>query len=391
MNGLMQDRPLEIAMVLRRAETLHAKKTIATREHQGTKVLTFGEIAERSRRLAAALRALGVGKDDRVATFAWNHHQHVEAYLGVPVLGAILHTLNIRLFEADLAYIVEHAGDKVVIVDKSLLPAWEKVRSRVSCIEKTIVIDDAPGPRPPGSLDYEELLAAHAPLKELPELPEDQAAALCYTSGTTGRPKGVCFTHRSNVLHALMTMGVDALALSQREVVLPIVPMFHANAWGLPYGCLLAGSSLVLPGRFLVPDVLLELLVEHRVTFAAGVPSIWLALLDHMKKAKGRLSALERIGCGGSAVPPALQRAYREEVGVPICQAWGMTETSPLASCNGFRNLKAATEADLEKIHVSAGQLVAGVEARIIDDGGAELPWDGTTVGELQVRGPWIA
>lgn len=391
MKGLMQDRPLNVAMILRHAERLHGKKTLATRTERGYTVATFAQVIERARRLAAALRALGVSGDDRVATFSWNHQQHVEAYIGVPLMGAVLHTLNIRLFEKDLAYLVEHARDKVVIVDKSLLPAWQKVAKLTSCLEKTIVIDDAPGPVPQGALDYEALLAAHAPATDLPEVPEDQAAALCYTSGTTGHPKGVLYSHRSNVLHAFATSGVDALALSHRDTVLPIVPMFHANAWGLPYGCLFAGCDIVMPGRFMQPGPLLEMLVDRKVTFAAGVPSIWLAMLDSMKKAKDRLGALERVGCGGSAVPPALQRAFLDELGIPLLQAWGMTETSPVGSANSLAALRAASREELERIFVQQGRPIPGVEARIVDDSGRELPWDGETVGELQVRGPWIA
>ena len=387
----MQDRPLDLGMILRHAERLHSRKTIATRVEGGIAEASFAEIGQRARRLVAALRALGIRAEDRVATFAWNHQQHVEAYLGVPAMGAILHTLNIRLFEKDLAYIVEHAQDRVVIVDRSLLPAWEKVAKLVHCIEKTIVIDDGQGPLLEGALDYEKLLAAHAPASDLPEVPEDSAAAICYTSGTTGHPKGVVYTHRSNVLHAFMAAGVDTLALSEKDTVLPIVPMFHANAWGLPYGCLFAGANMVLPGRFTQPQILLELMTERRVTFAAGVPSVWLALLEPMKQARERLSVLERIGCGGSAVPPGLQRAYQDELGIPILQAWGMTETSPLASVNCLSRVRRAQGAEREALLVSQGRAVPGVELRITDDAGAELPWDGESVGELEARGPWIA
>ncbi len=245
MKGLMQEHPLNLHWILRRAESLHAHKTVATRTRSGVAVATFRDVLLRARRLIAALFALGVKAGDRVATFSWNTQEHLEAYVAVPCAGAVLHTLNIRLFESDLAYVVEHADDSVVIVDKSLWPAWEKVAARVRCVRTTIVVDDAPGPRPPGTLDYEELIARHEPARTLPEIAEDHAAAACYTSGTTGRPKGVLYSHRSNVLHSIVAGTMDALALSERDVVLPMVPMFHANAWGLPYGCLLAGSNIV--------------------------------------------------------------------------------------------------------------------------------------------------
>jgi fatty-acyl-CoA synthase len=389
MKGLMQDRPLNVGLIIRHAERIHGDKTLAVRTERGHSVATYTQVCERARRLVSALRRLGVGPDDRVATFSWNHQQHLEAYLGVPAMGSILHTLNIRLFDQDLAYIVEHAEDSVVIVDECLWPAWDKVRARISCVKKTIVVHEGTN-RIPGTLDYEELIAAHAPANDLPEVPEDQAAAICYTSGTTGKPKGVVYSHRSNYLHSLMALGADTLALSERDTVLPIVPMFHANAWGMPYGYLMAGSNMVMPGRFLQPQILLDCLIERRVTFAAGVPSIWIAMLEPLTKAKDRLS-LDRIGCGGSAVPPSLQRAYREQVGVPILQAWGMTETSPLASLNCLSRVRRASPADLEAIEMSAGKCVPGLEIRITDDDGKELPQDGKSVGEIQIRGPWIA
>jgi fatty-acyl-CoA synthase len=385
----MQEFPLNLQLILRHAERLHPRKTVVTRTDAGYARVTFAELAERVRRLIAALGKLGVGPDDRVATFCWNHQQHVEAYLGVPCMGAVLHTLNIRLFEKDLAFIVDHAQDKVVIVDKSLFPVWEKIAARVDCVKATIVVDDAPGPAPAGTLDYETLLRESAPIRDLPAIPEDQAAAFCYTSGTTGHPKGVVYSHRSNVLHSFSLLGVDSFGISEKDVGLPIVPMFHANAWGLPYACLLAGSDLVLPGRFMQPAILTELFVERRVTFAAGVPSIWLAMLEPLKAVRPKLGHLTKIVCGGSAVPPALARAYRSDIGVPITQAWGMTETSPLASmCKPVSTLG---EADLEGLLTSQGRIMPGVEVRIAGDDGKEVAWDGASVGELQVRGPWIA
>ncbi|MEZ0227783.1 MAG: AMP-binding protein [Planctomycetota bacterium] len=361
MLGLMQEHPLDVPAIVRHAERLHPNKTVTTRTASGVVTATFAQVIGRARRLAAALRALGVEAGDRVATFSWNHQQHFEAYIAVPCMGAVLHTLNIRLFEADLAYIVEHAQDKVVLVDESLLPQWEKVAARVKCVKKTIVIDR----------DYEALLAAHAEEPFLDEVPERNAAAMCYTSGTTGHPKGVVYSHRSTYLHTCMLGTVDALGLCDRDTVMAIVPMFHANAWGLPYGCLQWGCDLVLPGKNMASDALAELLVERGVTFSSGVPTIWLGLLEALKRAKSRLK-LTRLACAGSAVPPQLQRAYMEELGVPLIHAWGMTETSPLV-----------TFAKPDRVLEKQGRVVPGVEMRIVGEKGP-APWDGESVGEIQ-------
>jgi fatty-acyl-CoA synthase len=391
MRGLMQELPLNIPSLVRHALHMHGRKTVATRTADGVRVSTYAQVIDRARRLASALRALGVGGDDRVATFCWNHQAHYEAYVGVPCMGAILHTLNIRLFEADLAYIVEHAQDKVAIVDKSLWPAWEKVAARVRCVRETVVIDDCPGPPPAGTRDYEELVTSHEPM-DFGEIPETQAAAMCYTSGTTGHPKGVLYSHRSNVLHSYGVAMADTIGLCERDVVLAIVPMFHANAWGLPFAALMTGSDLVMPGRFLTPDVLTALLVERRVTFAAGVPTIWQAMLEPMRRAKPQLASLQRILCGGAAIPPVLQQAYARELGVRMLHAWGMTETSPLGSvCQPLAAHAELSAEALAPILSSQGRVPPGVEVRIVADRGHELPWDGKAVGELQIRGNWIA
>ena len=388
----MQDHPLNVPLVLRHAERMHPRKTVTTRTEAGLVTTPYASVLERARRLVSALRALGVREHERVATFCWNHQQHLEAYVGVPCLGAVLHTLNIRLFPADLAYIVEHAQDAVVIVDQSLLPAWQQVAAQVRCVRHTIVVRDVPGPLPEGALDYEELLDASDPAAELPRVPEDQACAMCYTSGTTGHPKGVVYSHRSNLLHSLVVLSADGLGVRERDTILPIVPMFHANAWGLPYACLLAGADLVLPGRQLTPEPLLELMTRRGVTMAAGVPSIWLAMLEPMAQARLALGRLERILCGGSAVPPALQAAYRERVGVEIIHAWGMTETSPLGTlCRPLGEHDALEPEARAAVLATQGRATPLVELRIMDEDGAELPWDGQAVGEVEVRGPWIA
>src|SRR5438309_7988305 len=391
MEGLMQQHPLNIPMILGHAERMHPKKTVRTRTEAGVSVKTFAETAERARRLMAALTALGVKADDRVATFCWNHQQHLEAYIAAPCIGAVLHTLNIRLFEKDLAYIVEHARDKVVIVDKSLFSQWEKVARQVSCVEKTIVVDDAPGPLPDGVHAYEELIAQHDPVVNLADIPELQAAAMCYTSGTTGNPKGVVYSHRSSVLHSFMVGMVDTIGLCERDVALPIVPMFHANAWGIPYAALLTGADLVLPSRFMTPDALIQLMIDCKVTLGFGVPTIWLGMLESLKGARDSIGALNRIVCGGSAVPPTLQHAYARDVGVRIIHAWGMTETSPLASlCRPLHAHDEVDNATLDQVLTRQGRIVPGVEIRIADDSGETLPWDGVSVGEIQVRGNTI-
>jgi fatty-acyl-CoA synthase len=391
MKGLMQEIPLNIPSIVRHAERQHPRKTVATPTTEGIKVASFAVVLERARRLAHALRDLGVGPDDRVATFCWNHQAHLEVYVGVPCMGAILHTLNIRLHEDDLAYIVEHADDRVVVVDKSLWPAWQKVAAKVRCVRRTVVVDDAPGPRPEGTLDYEELVAAGSPSFEFPDVPETQAAAMCYTSGTTGMPKGVVYSHRSNYLHSYAALLAGILGLQENDVVLPIVPMFHANAWGMPYACLMAGADLVLPGRFMSCDALTTLLVDRQVTVGAGVPTIWQGMLAPMTKVKDRLR-LRTITCGGAAVPPSLQQAYHREVGVRITHAWGMTETSPIGTVAVPLAAHAELPADaLDALLSTQGRVLPGMELRIMKSDGTEAPCDGETFGEIQARGNWVA
>jgi len=391
MNGLMQEQPLNIPMVLRHAEQLHARKKVTTKTEDGVSMRTFVETAERARRLMAALLDLGVKEDERVATFCWNHQQHLETYVAAPCIGAILHTLNVRLFEQDLAYIVDHAKDSIVVVDKSLWPQWEKVAAHVDCVRQVICVNDSPGPVPEGTLDYEELIASREPLAVLPDISEDHACAMCYTSGTTGHPKGVLYSHRSTVLHSMMAAMVDAIGLSETDTVLPIVPMFHANAWGLPYAALLTGANLVMPARFMTPEALSPLMVDEKVTLSFGVPTIWLGMAEPLKQVKDKLS-LRSIICGGSAVPPALQKAYHDGIGVRITHAWGMTETSPLASiCRPMAVHQGLPEEELDQVLTSQGRILPGVEMRLADDAGKALPWDGEAVGEIQVRGNWIA
>ncbi len=393
MLGLMQDRPLTLPQVFHRAEQLFGHKTLVTATANGETTTTIAEWAGRVRRLATVLDTLGISADGRVGTFCWNTARHLELYCAAPCTGRVLHTLNIRLFPDQLVYVAGHAEDEVVFVDRSLIPLLEPLSDKLESVRHFVVLDDgADVAVPDGWLDYEALLAAAEPFTGTFEVEdENTAAAMCYTSGTTGNPKGVVYSHRSAVLHSLITLTVDAFGLSERDVVLPVVPMFHANAWGLPYGCLLAGASMVLPGPKMTPAAIAELLERHRVTVTGGVPTIWMGVLP---EAEGRdLSALRLILCGGSAVPRSLSEAYRTRIGLAITQAWGMTETSPIATMSTARSEHAAfTEDERADIRARVGQPVPFVDLRIVDPStGEPQPWDDLATGEVQAAGPWIA
>ncbi|MEJ8280846.1 long-chain fatty acid--CoA ligase [Pseudonocardia spirodelae] len=396
MLGLMQDRPLTLPHVFHRAEQYFGHKEIATATPAGTvRTTTVAEWAVRTRRLATVLDTLGVSADGRVGTFCWNTDRHLELYLAVPCTGRVLHTLNLRLFPDQLVYVADHAHDEVVFVERSLLGLFWPHVDRIPSVRHVVVIDDgAPTeiPDDPRVLDYEELLAAAEPYAgRFVVEDENSAAAMCYTSGTTGNPKGVVYSHRSTVLHSLATLFADGVGLRERDVVLPVVPMFHANAWGLPYGCLLAGTSLVLPGPGMTPDAVLTLIQDRRVTVAAGVPTIWMGLLPRLGDYD--CSSLRVLLCGGSAVPKSMSEGFRAAIGLPVLQGWGMTETSPVATLGVLRTQHDDLSDD-EKASVRAlqGPTVPLVDLRIADpETGEEQPWDGVTSGEVQVAGPWIA
>jgi fatty-acyl-CoA synthase len=373
LQGLMMRTPLLVRGIAERAELLFANREVVSVTRDGIERSTYGEVVHRARRLASALHEMGIRPGDRVGTFGWNSFRHLELYLAVPSMGAVLHTLNIRLFEDDLRYVVRHADDQIIFLDASLA----NVMPRFDGVEREVLMPDCDEPREK-AIDYEELIASGDPNFQFPELDENAAAAMCYTSGTSGRPKGVLFAHRSIVLHTLLQTQADGPALSERDTVLPIVPMFHVNAWGLPYAASMTGGKLVLPGPHLEPDRLAQLIADERVTFAAAVPTIWQGISQ--LEPPPDLSTLERIVSGGSAVPESLIRLYDERFGVPIIQAWGMTETSPMASlCRVPPDGPEGNEA--YAMRATQGRVLPLVDFRVDEESG----------GELQVRGPTVA
>ncbi|OMC35112.1 long-chain fatty acid--CoA ligase [Mycobacterium sp. GA-1841] len=392
MDSTMQNWPLTITAILRHACGVNGDRTVTTAVGEGRyRTISYSELGEQAARLAHALRGLGVGGDDRVGTFMWNNTEHLAAYLAVPAMGAVLHTLNIRLSPEQIAYIANEAADRVVVTDASLVGLLAPVLPLLETVHTVIVVGDGDTSALTGVtvLRWEELLAAQPTEFDWPAIDENSAAAMCYTSGTTGNPKGVVYSHRSSYLHALSTCTGNALDVSCSDTVLPIVPMFHANAWGLPYAALMAGANLVMPDRFMTGPALIELIESQRPTLAGAVPTIWNDVMHCLEKNPGHdVSSLRLVACGGSAVPLSLMQTFQERHGVYIQQAWGMTETSPLATV--AKPLPGVTEEQHWDMRVSQGRPMCGVEVRIVDDAGAPLPNDDKAVGELEVRGPWI-
>jgi fatty-acyl-CoA synthase len=387
MHSTMPDFPLTIGHIFRHGQECYPDSLVVTNHGDRLTKITFSDLAGRAAQLAGALRRLGIQPGDRVATFAWNNQEHQEAYFAIPCMGAVMHTVNIRLSAEQIRYVVGHAEDKVLIVDVSLAPVLAPLIADLSTIKHVIVFGDGDHGLLPGALDYEDLLAAEQPHFDWPEVEESSAAAMCYTSGTTDMPKGVVYSHRSTFLHSLGVCSGEALGLNQSDRVLPVVPMFHGNAWGMPYAAWLVGADLLLPGQFAQAAPLAALIRAERATLAAAVPTVWYDVLglDH---AEVDLSSLRMILCGGAAVPRSLIDAYDKRFGVRVVQGWGLTETSPVASL-AFPP-KGSTPQQAMDYEATAGRVLGGVEARIVADDGTVLPNDGQSVGEIEVRGPWV-
>jgi acyl-CoA synthetase (AMP-forming)/AMP-acid ligase II len=393
MDSTIPDFPLTMTSILRYGTSIHADRVVSTATDDGFREISFGQVGERAAQLANGLHSIGVRGDQRVATFLWNTEEHLTAYFAVPCMAAVMHTLNIRLSDEQLAFIANDAEDQVVIVDMNLAAQLAAVLPKMPTVHTVIAIG-------PGDLDglaatgkqvirYDELLDAQPTEYSWPSIDEKSAAAMCYTSGTTGNPKGVVYGHRSTYLHTVALCSTNGLAVSESDCLLPAIPMFHANGWGLAIAALLAGADVVLPNRFLQGSRLLQMIEDRKVTFAAGVPTIWTDVLHCLEANPERdISSLRIILSGGSAVPEYLMDVYQNKFGVPLTQLWGMTETSPIASV--ARSRAGAEPIEAWKWRLTQGRPIFGVEMRIVDDDGDVLPSDGEAVGELEVRGPWV-
>lgn len=391
MEGTMMEYPLTLVPLFERAGTFYRDVEVVSRLPDRTlHRSTYGDIHQRARALAEALQGLGLRRGDRVGTLMWNHYAHLEAYFGIPLAGGVIHTLNLRLPPDDLAYIADHGGDRFLIVDDVLMPLLEQIKDRVN-VEGIIVVPLTGRPAPADTDDYEELLQTAEGRFEYPELDEKEAAGMCYTSGTTGRPKGVVYSHRALVLHTLASTMADTLGLRQDDVVCPVVPMFHVNAWGLPFTAAMVGTKQVHPGPYLDPESLLDLYEREQVTVTAGVPTIWFGILQALRQEPHRWSLPPmRMIVGGAAAPESMIRDF-DRIGHTVIHAWGMTETTPLGSVSTLKaHMKGMAPDDQYAYRAKQGLPAPFVEVRAVDESGV-VPWDGKAMGELQVRGPWVA
>ncbi|MFZ5684780.1 MAG: long-chain-fatty-acid--CoA ligase [Pseudomonadota bacterium] len=395
MLGLMQGWPLTVDKIIDHARNWHGDREIVSRSVEGPIArTTYAGLHERSKRLSNALKAMGVQPGDRVATLAWNTGRHMEAWYGIMGIGAICHTLNPRLFAEQLCYIINHAEDKVIFTDLTFLPVLLQNRAKMPTVKHFVVLTDREGMKGvdfPGALCFEDLVEQNSTDCEWGGFPEDTPAGLCYTSGTTGNPKGVLYSHRSNFLHTLVTMSVDVLGLSAKDVVLPVVPMFHANAWGLAFSCPAVGAKMVMPGAKLDGASVHELIETEGVTFSAAVPTVWQMLLAHLRETKGQVTTLKRVMIGGSAVPEAIVRAFQDEFGVDVMHGWGMTEMSPLGTVSSMNAVTAELPPEEQiRYKLKQGRPPVGMEMKLVNDAGQRLPHDGTTFGRLMVKGPFV-
>ena len=394
--GQMMSQPLLISSIIKHADRYFGKNEIVSRRVEGDiHRYTYRDCHTRSRKLANALQGLGVQMGDRVATMAWNGYRHLEAYYAVSGSGAVLHTLNPRLFPEQIAYITNHAEDQYLMFELTFLPLIEAVAQHCKTIKGYILMcdrDRMPAQSGiPNLMCYEDLIDNHADDYEWPLFDENSASSLCYTSGTTGNPKGALYSHRSTLLHSYASTMPDALNVSGRDAVLPVVPMFHVNAWGLPYSVPLTGAKMVFPGPSLDGKSLYELFESEKVTFSAGVPTVWLGLLNHVAQNNLSFSTFKRTVIGGSACPPAMMKTLRHKYGIEVVHAWGMTEMSPLGTCATLQSRhEALPEEGQQAILEKQGHVIFGVDMKIVDDAGKELPWDGKTYGNLLVKGPWV-
>jgi fatty-acyl-CoA synthase len=394
MLGRMQEWPLTVDRILDNAKAWHGDREIVSRSVEGPIVrTTYAEVHGRAKRVSSALKALGIRHGDRVATLAWNTARHLEAWYGIMGIGAVCHTLNPRLFSEQLVYIINHAEDRVIFTDLTFLPILAQIRDQIPTVKHFVVMTDEAHMTDalPGALAYETLVATHSADCAWGGFDENSPAGLCYTSGTTGNPKGVLYSHRSNFLHTLVTAGVDVMGLGAMETVLPVVPMFHANAWGIAFSAPAVGAKLVMPGPKLDGASVHELLESEKVTFSAAVPTVWQMLLTHLRQTEGKLSTLKRVVIGGSAVPEAIVRGFRDEFGVDVTHAWGMTETSPLGTlANPSAKVAELDDEAQLKFKLKQGRPPVCIDLKLVDDEDKVLPHDGSTFGRLMVKGPFV-